>query len=175
MPYKVRFPFNGGRDVEHLWVDPQEGQPFENLNEHYGKTITGTMNSLPLISNFDLMEFLREERGAHLQNADGTYYTEMQLREAFHARSKLPLLGDTIKWKYDGEIYRQMVDWKPATKEELVERKCWDPETNPKGHLVILCELIREENPDEWKEEPWKAHYMLWGYQAPPYLKGRYD
>mmetsp|Transcript_15372 Transcript_15372/g.33430 ORF Transcript_15372/g.33430 Transcript_15372/m.33430 type:complete len:183 (-) Transcript_15372:220-768(-) len=171
--YKVKFPFNGGRDVEHLWVESQKGQDFSLSEENTFKTIIGTMSSLPLIANFDLMEFLRENRGAHLQNDDGTYYTEMQLREEFHTRCKLPLPGDTIHWRYDGEIYRVMKIWKPATEDELVERGWHKP--NSEGHLVILCGLIRNENPDEWKEEPHKAHYQLWGYMAPPYVKGRYD
>lgn len=161
--YKVKFPFAGGRETEHLWVGPVIGQPHHMRvwDLKWKQTVTGVMDSLPLHSNFALMEFLRENRGAFLKNDDGSYYSEMQIREEFYKRERLPLPGDTIFWEWDGEVYRVKTGHTPATLEDLQKRKehCGDL---THGQLEVIAKFIREEDPSEWKEKPWKAHYRLW-------------
>lgn len=91
---------------------------------------------------------------AYLKNADGSYYTEGQLRRFLRDESEqqfcvgdmgcngkcLALPGDTIHWVFDFP-YRQAIGYEPATDPELAERG-WDHQG---GFLFRKCELFREE------------------------------
>jgi len=91
---------------------------------------------------------------AYLVNEDdGSYYTEAQLRRHMREESEfcfgdmgcrgkcLALPGDTIYWHVLDGFRRVVIGWEPATDEELRERG-WDAQG---GWLARHCELFREE------------------------------
>lgn len=181
--YKIQMDFCDG--TEHCHADALEGCGFygdesddyiTNKNKR-----SGSLLSFPLISRFTLNQFFHEGGGATLRNKDGSYYSNMQLREAYYSYNRIhccgsphgacrgkcgALPGDTIEWigYYSSRI---MTGFQPATLDELVERK-W--ETNHPHHaepLKVVAEMIRNQDPNELKEMPWKGHIRLWGGSVP--------
>jgi hypothetical protein len=145
--YKVKMDICSG--TEHCFAEALEGcggwmslfnQPRHIIDDEEGlsRESSGSLSNVTMSAQCDFRHGCMDKAFVR-KNVDGSYWSEMQLREFFHDYSEdschhrtcggscgaLP--GDTVFWRFD-DCYRNFTRFEPATEDELLERGWLQPD-----------------------------------------------
>jgi hypothetical protein len=141
------------------WIDPYNKPPHlidDEVEDGLSREWSGSLSNLTMFSGISAGGMM-EALDIH-QNADGSYFSEMQLRDLYHdyclescdsracsgACGALP--GDTVFWRF-GDVYRDLTRFESATEEELQERGWLSPDGS--GLLSQLALDYRQSSNDQ--------------------------
>jgi hypothetical protein len=122
------------------WMDPYN-QPRDLIDDEDGlsRESSGSLSNVTMSAGCFFRHGGFMDKANVRKNVDGSYWSEMQLREFFHdccedfcehrtcggACGALP--GDTVFWRFD-DCYRNFSRFEPATEDELLDRGWLQPD-----------------------------------------------